>query len=474
VIQLKRTFEAAAGSGALQQLAARLQEGCRTLTLSGAAGGAKALAVARAVLSENRPAAVFTPSNQEAQNLAQELQFYVDLLSPAPVEIIPLPGLEVDPYRGLSPHPEIAAARARTLWQLLQDGPKVLVASVKAASVRLHSPQRFLNYCLMLKQDEEMSPDMMRDYLFESGYVEDDPVTDPGEFSLRGGILDVFPPHMEKPFRLEFFGDRIESIRLFDADSQRSVGTTLRVEIIPMREYCFRRDLLREWAEKAPSLWSAPFLPHLQEELALARQNELFPAFEFLLPAADPFERTIFDYLKGYRLIILEREVLENTLARHHAELYERFVDRIEALKPVLPPEQIYVTADEFRSSIDRFPRLEVEELGMTGPEPSPIYLSSQSTRRYHGNIRELISDVKKFRDEGETIAIILSNLGRAERINDILSEYGIPARLCRSGGQEHPAGLHDSETVLLGVGALHSGYYLPAINLRGDRPGSL
>ena len=225
MIQLKQTFDAAMESGALRQLATRLHEGSRVLTVSGTAGGAKALTIAKAILTEQRSAAVIAPSNSEAQNLAQELQFYFDLLSSNPIEIIHLPALEVDPYRGLSPHPDISAARARAIWQLLQDGTKVLVLSVQSAAVRLHKPERFLNYCLMLKEGEELSPDMIREYLFESGYVEDDPVTDPGEFSLRGGILDVFAPHLEKPVRLEFFGDRIESIRHFDPDSQRSVGT---------------------------------------------------------------------------------------------------------------------------------------------------------------------------------------------------------------------------------------------------------
>ena len=452
------------GSGALQQMAAHLEEGVRVLTVSGTAGGAKALAIAKAILTENRSAAVIAPSNVEAQNFAQELQFYIDLLAPAPLEIIYLPSLEVDPYRGMSPHPEISAARAKAIWQLLQDGPKILVASVKAASVRLHSPERFLNYCLMLKQDEELSPDMIREHLFESGYVEDDPVTDPGEFSLRGGILDIFPPHLEKPVRLEFFGDRIESIRVFDVETQRSVETARTIEIIPMREYCCRRDLLRKWAETAPSLWSAPFLPYLEEELALARQGEMFPAFEFLLPAIDPLDKTLFDYLHGYRIITVEREVLESTLTRHHAELYEKFVDRVEAHKPVLSPEQIYVAADEFRDSLERFPRIEVEELSVTNAEAAPIYLSSQTTRKYHGNIRELISDLQKFRELGESIAFIVSNLGRAERMNDILKEYEIPAHLCRAGeGAEGP----NSPGILLGIGNLHAGYYLPSINLR-------
>ncbi len=453
------------GSGALQQMAARLKEGVRVLTVSGTAGGAKALAIAKAILAENRSAAVIAPSNVEAQSLAQELQFYIDLLAPAPFEIIHLPSLEVDPYRGLSPHPEISAARAKAIWQLLQDGPKILVASVRAASVRLHSPERFLNYCLMLKQDEELSPDMIREYLFESGYVEDDPVTDPGEFSLRGGILDIFPPHLEKPVRLEFFGDRIESIRVFDVETQRSVGTVRNIEIIPMREYCCRRDLLRKWAETAPSIWSAPFLPYLEEELALARQGEMFPAFEFLLPAADPLDKTLFDYLHGYRIITVEREVLESTLTRHHAELYEKFVDRVEAHKPVLSPEQLYVTADDFRAALERFLRIEVEELSVTNAETAPIYLSSQSTRKYHGNIRELIGDLQKFRESGESIAFIVSNLGRAERMNDILKEYEIPAHLCRAG--EGAEGLNFAGSILLGIGNLHAGYFLPSINLR-------
>jgi transcription-repair coupling factor (superfamily II helicase) len=297
--------------------------------------------------------------------------------------------------------------------------------------------------------------------------VEDDPVTDPGEFSLRGGILDIFPPHLERPVRLEFFGDQIESIRAFDVESQRSVEAIQTVEIIPMREYCVRRELLRQWAEKAPSLWSEPFIPHLEEELSLARQGELFPAFEFMLPGIDPLDKTLFDYIRGYRLIVVEREVLESTLEKYHAELYEKFVDRVEAHKPVLAPEQLYVTVDDCRASIDRFPRVEVEDLGVSSAETPSIYLSSQATRKYHGNIRELIGDLKKFRDSGESLVFVFANLGRAERMNDILKEYEIPAHLYRAGEQDPAEDLGAAGAILLGIGNLHAGYYLPAANLR-------
>jgi transcription-repair coupling factor (superfamily II helicase) len=467
MIHLKKIVEMAMASSALQELAGQIDAGNRNFKVSGAAGGARALVVARAILAQNRSVAVVTPTNTDAQYLSRELKFYMDLLSPDPVEIIHMPDLEVDPYRGLSPHHEISATRSYALWRLLQDAPKVLVTSVKAAAVRLHTPERFFSFCLMLKQNEEMSPELIREYLFESGYAEDDPVTDPGEFSLRGGILDIFPPHMDKPVRLEFFGDSIESLRIFDVESQRSVEKIPSVELIPMREYSFKRQLLQQWAEKVPSLWSKPFLPHLVEEIALSRQGETFPAFEFFLPAVDPLLATLFDYLKGSRIITMEREASENSLIRYHAELYERYVDRIEAHKPVLPPDRIYVTAEEFVASLERFPHMDVEELGITDEENPPVYISSQSTRKYHGNIRELIGDIKKFHGEGGYLLFVLSNLGRAERIHDILKEYKIPARLCHDRISESDDEVRPGGEILVATGNLHSGYYLPAVNLR-------
>ena len=449
-------------------MAARLKEGIRLFALSGTTGGAKALALAGAIIAEARPYAIFTPSDTEARNLADEIRFYCGLLSSSPPEITYLPGFEVDPYRGLSPHPEIAAARVRAIRQLLNDDPGVLVASVRAAAARLHAPERFLNYCLTLRQDEDMSPELICGHLRESGYVEDDPVTDPGEFSQRGGILDVFAPNMEKPARLEFFGDTIDSIRLFDPDSQRSVEEVPAMEIIPMREYCVRENALREWAEKASDIWNPPFLKHIEEELALARHGELFTAFEFLLPATDTLDKTLFDYLRDFRVAIVEREQLETSLDKHHADIYERFVDRVEAQKVVVEPKLLYMETEEFRSRLEQFPRLEIDELNISKSDVDPVYFSSQPVRKYHGNIREMIGDIQKFRDAGEKIVFILSSPGRAERIYDILKEYDIPAKLCASDehGAEETAAVPESR-ILLGIGSLTQGYYLPAEKLR-------
>ena len=467
MIQLRQAFEAAFECDAFRQVGRRIAEGSSVFRVSGAAGCAKALVIARAFLAENRSLAILTATGTEAESLSHEVEFFLRLFNHDQPAVVHLPGLEVDPYRGLSPHPEISAARAQALWQLLQDGPTILVASVGSAAVRLHHPQRFLSYCLQLGEGDPCSPDTLREHLIRVGYVEDEPVTDPGEFSVRGGILDVFPPHLEHPVRLEFIGDNVESLREFDVETQRSVSSRRELTIIPMREYCVTRATLERWADEVVTQWSEPFLPHLDSERTLARQGEHFPALEFMVPSVDPLEASIFDYIRGARLVPCDREVMETTLARHHAELYERFVDRIEANKPVLAPDRIYMTKDEIAAFLERSPRLELEELGIEDEGVPSIFLASQSTRKYHGNIRELIDDLGRFRESRERVALLFPNLGRAERMRDILIEYEIPAHLCREESTGAAAREPSEPAVLLGIGQVHSGFALPAARLR-------
>src|SRR5262249_45051166 len=156
--------------------------------------------------------------------------FLLELLAPEPIPVVELPALEVDPYRGLSPHPEAASARSQALWHMRGDGPRIVVASARAAALRLPRPEIYGASCIELMRNEDVAPERLREQLTDAGYVEDDPVTEPGEFSLRGGILDVFTPQLGDPVRLEFFGDRLESLRSFDVETQRSIATLEHVE----------------------------------------------------------------------------------------------------------------------------------------------------------------------------------------------------------------------------------------------------
>jgi transcription-repair coupling factor (superfamily II helicase) len=224
---------------------------------------------------------------------------------------------------------------------------------------------------------------------------------------------------------------------------------------------------LRRWAGEAPRHWSPAFHGDLEQELAQARAGEAFPGVEFLLAEVDPLEATLFDYAAGFRIAVIDREVAETALERHHAELYERYVDRVESLKAVASPERIYVGVEELRRALDRAPLLRVEELsveGEGGGGAPPLFLSTQTTRKYHGDIRALVADATKFREAGDRLLLLFPNLGRAERVVDIFKEYEIPAHLCRAG-EEDSGDLLNS--VLVGVGFLHDGFFLPAVRVR-------
>ncbi len=460
---IKHLLTRALESDALQQVAGRLRSGERALAVAGVSGGARALVLAHAILAEDRPVLALAAGADEARILADDLGLFLGLLSPNPPAVVCLPSFEVDPYRGLSPHPDILASRAHALWRLLEDKSVVCVASIRAAAARLPARSRFLSRCLQLREGGDCGLEETRRRLRNAGYVEDDPVTEPGEFSLRGGILDVFPPQMEKPVRVEFFGDSVESLRIFDPESQRSVSQVKRAEIIPMRENCPDENTLRRWAEEAESRWGAGRESFLEEEIARAREGETFSGFEFLLPLADPLTATIFDYAAGCRLAWCDREVLDPALARYHAELYARFVDRVEAAKPAIEPGQVYLAPEELAAAAAPCPSLDVQALALEG-NAAQIFVSAQGGRKYHGNIKELVADLRRFREAGQQVAMIFSNLGRAERVRDILGEYGIPCRLCHE--HTEAADLPAGGEILLGLGALHSGFLLPAAGL--------
>jgi transcription-repair coupling factor (superfamily II helicase) len=465
--RLRRIFEDILSRGELRRVAERLERGSPLVSVSGPSGAARALTITAGLLAENRSAAVLTNSSSEARTLAAELRYFFSLLSPNPPRVIHMPSLEVDPYRGLSPHPDISAERARGLWHLLRDDPFVCVVSARAAALRLVPPQRFLSTCMELRQDDDCSPEKLRALLMESGYIEDDPVTDPGEFSLRGGIVDVFSPHLENPVRLDFFGDRLESLRTFNVDTQRSLERIDATAIIPMREYSVTPAMLERWSEEILNHWDQSFHSYLEEELSLASQRETFPAFEFHLPLVDPLSMTLFDYLGHCRLVSCDREPTEISLERYLEELFQRYVDRVEAHKPVLAPENIYLNVEEFRRRVDSLPRMEIEQLSVERTEAAPLHISCQSIRKYHGNMRDLVSDIGTHQEAGEKIVFLFSTLGRVERLHEILRDYEIESSVCLDEeGHDSSAG-ETPGSIFLGTGPLQSGFYLPTAKLR-------
>ena len=225
-----------------------------------------------------------------------------------------LPASESDPYAGSSPHAETLEQRALTLWQIARGAPDfVLLTSARSRARRLLR-RRLARAGAVLKRDEDHSPEELVEKLIASGYMREDPVGAIGEFSIRGGILDVWSPGRPAPVRIEFFGDTVDSIREFDPETQLSTTQLATAEIAPMRELSVTSADFRVWAEFARERWSDErYARALRDRTVFADEGESFAGWEWLMPLVIERNSTVFDYLKDTVFVIDEPSGIESS-----------------------------------------------------------------------------------------------------------------------------------------------------------------
>ena len=188
-----------------------------------------------------RPVVLVVATDRDVEETVADARFFLaamEGLSSTETErvVLPFPSQEVDPYRGLLPHFDVASARARALHALAAGHARLVVASAAALLPTLSPPERFAEMSVELALGHDIAPPDLRALLARAGFVPEDPVDEHGEYCVRGGVVDFFPAGDAYPVRLEFIGDTIESIRRFDPATQRSVATLDRVAVIPLRE----------------------------------------------------------------------------------------------------------------------------------------------------------------------------------------------------------------------------------------------
>ena len=181
------------------------------------------------------------PTDADVERLTADARFFLSSLqglSEADVErqVLPFPSQEVDPYRGLAPHLEVASARARALHGLTAGTARIVVASARALMPRLSDPVRLRATSLAISPGLEISPQELGERLALAGFSPEDPVDEHGEFCVRGGVVDFYPAAESQPVRLEFIGDIVESLRRYDASTQRSLTALDQIVISPQRE----------------------------------------------------------------------------------------------------------------------------------------------------------------------------------------------------------------------------------------------
>ena len=406
--------------------------------VSGLTPAAKALFVAS--VAHNLPHGVtwyIVPGDGEIEEAAEDITFFLSALEgmsgPAAAKaVLPFPSHEVDPYRGLSPHVGVTSMRARALHAVGTGRARVVVASAEALVPRVSAPGRLLGAALELKPGQEIAPTDLAERLVEAGFAREDPADEHGEFAVRGGIVDVFPAGEERPVRLEFVGDSIESMRCYEPSTQRSVEPVDQITIVPLQDVLSRRA-----AESGTSLGAA-------------------------------FDRsaTVVDYFNlagDTQTVTSERDEIDSTARKLISQLQRSYEDAIGRSEPQLQLSELLSDWDTIAARLNQGTDLVALGVGDVS-EPhgahEAAHVRCQPVVATHGRVADWVAEIRRLRDQGETALFVAATSGRAERTMELLKEYEVfAAPIDRAEGARYAA-------VLVATGSLSRGFTLPAAGL--------
>ncbi|HJQ33033.1 MAG TPA: transcription-repair coupling factor [Pyrinomonadaceae bacterium] len=485
-----------------RRLAAAVSSGARVVSVAGLTSApARALALAALQRETARRFAVVLAANRDMEAWERDLSFWCGALGLGAEDceaVLSLPASEGDPYAGASPHAETLERRALTLWNLARGRGRFVLLSSRAMARRTVQPARILEAGAVLRRDEDYPPEDLVEVLLASGYVREDPVGAVGEFSMRGGILDVWSPGEDAPVRVEFFGDTVDSIRRFNAETQLSIEQLQSTEVVPMRELAVGRDDFRLWAEFARDRWGdEAHARALKDRTVYADEGETFPGWEWLISLVVKADANTFDYLRDAVLVLDEPAGVEQHLGNSFETLAARFQENEAAGEIGLKPEELYLTAEELRAGLSTVSRVELRALGRAAAatderfvgeseQPAaqigrarqtapPLFLfpaveqapevewRSLPAKRYHGRIPDLAADVRHARAERQTLTLFaMPSAGVAERVGDMLSDYNVAARVALAG----EGGAAEDFAAVVTVGRLSGGFELPGSHL--------
>src|SRR5258706_3940831 len=381
-------------STAFQRAASLLRGRAGRARVSGLTPSAKTLYLPLLQRACGRPLIVVVANNRTADELMPPLQAFAELTSAMnPASIVKLPAYDVLPFENLSPHPELQEERAAALWKIASGTVSMLVTPLEAAAMRLQSTEKYAELARVLRRGDTVDLEEAIEHLNLTGYAASDVVEMPGQYAHRGGLLDVYPPEAERPYRIEFFGDEIESIRRFDPGTQRSAGAADEVALLALTETPVREETLAMIHARLSGARIAGTEDEVQRAMT-AGGVTIFPGWEFYA-AAIGAQSTLFDLMPSASLILNEPSAI-------HAER-DRWWEKVQAMHErsgvgnLVRTEEIFLAPEEWDRLITTIPGASVEHLGITTIDAdNEVVFSTQPTTKFHGSVPAMVEEVKK------------------------------------------------------------------------------
>nr|VFJ99461.1 MAG: transcription-repair coupling factor (superfamily II helicase) [Candidatus Kentron sp. H]VFJ99542.1 MAG: transcription-repair coupling factor (superfamily II helicase) [Candidatus Kentron sp. H]VFK04423.1 MAG: transcription-repair coupling factor (superfamily II helicase) [Candidatus Kentron sp. H] len=346
-------------------------------------GAARGLAISQAARAHTGPVVVVMPDTASINRLADELAFFTpsvdDVTTDA--EALPLfyfPDWETLPYDIASPHQDIISQRLATLYRLPGLTNGILLVPVATLMTRL-APRDYLEgNALVLANGDRLDMDRMRERFTIAGYRAVGQVMEHGEFAVRGSLLDLYPMGSPLPYRIDLLGNEVDSIRVFDPETQRSLKKVSRIDLLPAREFPMTEAAIHRFRGN----WRTHFSGNPTDSLLYRDiSNGVAPSgIEYYLPLFFKTTATLFDYLPGDTLVMVEGGVLEIAEA-FWGEVRERFEQRRydQADRPPLPPATLFLQAHEVFAGLRGFRQVRFGR-GDAGEEGSGAVSSPEGT----------------------------------------------------------------------------------------------
>jgi len=427
----------------IENLIAKISKRKQAIECTGLEESAKAYLILKLFLKHKCPIFLLTPSQKYAERILEDLKFFAENDKS---RLLYFPPYNILPFKFLSYHNETAARRIRTLYKLIEnDVPSIIVTTVEAMLQKIIPQKEISNFAELIMVNEEFERDDLMEKMIFGGYEQTAIVEEPGDFSIRGGIMDIFSPMYPDPLRIEFFGDMVDSIRSFSAASQRKIKNLKEAIILPARETVLIKERIPLIISRIRQRASELDIPvsDVRKTISRIKNEGLFPGLESLIPMIYPSLDTLFDYLPENMLFIqTEPEEIEKAANELETRTAGNFAQALSENRLCVEPESLYLKFEELNRLLFKKTPVTLKMLPFISKEKDDIQKPRQyafSTRDNSAVSLELKTQVEKEnlllplaqwvshnKQSGLNTLIVCRSKPQAGRLISLLSPYNI------------------------------------------------
>lgn len=397
-------------------------------TLGNLVGYSDTLAISQAARAFYGLTVVVTPDTRTALRLEKALPQFAGL----PVQLFP--DWETLPYDNFSPHQDIISARLSALFELQQGRQQILLLPINTLMQKVCPPNYLANNVLLIKKGDRFSIQKLRLQLENAGYRAVEQVLEYGEYAVRGSILDLFPMGAEEPFRLDFFDDEIDSIRTFDVDNQRTKTEIAEINLLPAHEFPTDSNGIEhfrvKFREKFGEIRREP--EHIYQQVSKGILNA---GIEYWQPLFFEEMASLFDYFPAQTLFITFADIQQKA-EQFHQDTQNRYESRrVDPMRPLLPPSDLWFAIDEVNRWLKGYPRLTItsEKIRKSAAKMN-ANVANLPDIAIQSSAKEPFSAFQQFRQKFDgNILFSVESEGRRETLLDLLAPLGVKPKQVNS-----------------------------------------